>query len=234
MNNKENGCIHLNIFTCLVLLFSALSVVNCTKSPQVAQQVVSQPEVAKPSDPAPRSTSLERWQKLVQENRYASIDQKLVGVTEFFNRFDSIEDKYLWGRDDYWATLFETLEMSGGDCEDFTIAKYFTLRELNIPEESMRLTYVISLKTKKPHMVLTLLRDSSQEPIVLDSNNNYLFPVSMRQDLVPVFSFNADGYWLAKKGDGWKGKRIGSAAKLSLWQSVLLRMKEGEVEISSG
>ncbi|MCL7486568.1 MAG: transglutaminase-like cysteine peptidase [Desulfobulbaceae bacterium] len=179
-------------------------------------------------------TARDRWQALIRENRFASMDQKLKAVNAFFNGFDFVEDRYLWGSDDYWATLSETLGKNAGDCEDFTIAKYFTLRELNISHEDMRLTYVISVKTKEPHMVLTLRVDSSRELIVLDSQNNALLPVSRRHDLVPVFSFNTEGYWLARYDEGWSGERIGSAGKLSLWHNVLQRMGDGQSVISDG
>lgn len=234
MKNRDTGYHRAAVFRYFSAVVMVLAAVSCTQAPQVATRVFLQPEIENPSRPALQPTQLELWQKLVLENRHASIEQKIVSVNEFFNRFDFIEDKYLWNRDDYWATLPETLDMQAGDCEDLSIAKYFTLGALNIPEENMRLTYVVSLETKEPHMVLTLMLDSAREPIVLDSVNNSLFSVSRRPDLVPVFSFNARGYWLAKKQDGWQGERIGSAAKLSLWKGVLQRMGREETEVSGG
>ncbi len=221
-------------FGYLLVLTLTLFTLSCSKPPQVVKTAPPAPEVAKPLEPEPEPTELERWQNLIRQNRYASIDKKLASVNEFFNRFDFIEDKYLWGMQDYWATVYETLKKGGGDCEDFTIAKYFTFRELNIPDENMRITYVISLKSKKPHMVLTLRKDASQEPIVLDTLNNYLFPISKRPDLVPVYSFNREGYWLVKNQKGWKNKRLGSAKKLSQWQGVLQRTRQSEAVYSGG
>eukprot|EP00362_Geleiidae_sp_MMETSP1317_P000800 CAMPEP_0201285118 /NCGR_PEP_ID=MMETSP1317-20130820/95249_1 /ASSEMBLY_ACC=CAM_ASM_000770 /TAXON_ID=187299 /ORGANISM="Undescribed Undescribed, Strain Undescribed" /LENGTH=98 /DNA_ID=CAMNT_0047608279 /DNA_START=1 /DNA_END=297 /DNA_ORIENTATION=+ len=98
----------------------------------------------------------------------------------------------------------------------------------------MRLTYVISIKTNKPHIVLTFQPNAWQEPLVLDTMNNYLFPVSRRTDLVPVYSFNEYGYWIARKKDGWEGERLGSAAKLPLWWSLLERMKMSRYVYSDG
>ena len=234
MKSWETGYHRAAVFRYFFAVVMVLAAVSCTQAPQVATRVVVQPEIENPSQPALQPTQLELWERLVLENRQASIEQKIVAVNEFFNRFDFIEDKYLWNRDDYWATLPETLDVQAGDCEDLSIAKYFTLCALNIPEKNMRLTYVVSLETREPHMVLTLMLDSAREPIVLDSVNNYLFSVSRRSDLVPVFSFNARGYWLAKKQDGWQGERIGSAAELSLWKGVLQRMGREEKEVSGG
>lgn len=210
-----------------------MAVISCTKAPPVSPYIPKKPVRVEPS-PKPELTKLELWQQLVYENRYSAVDAKLLSVNEFFNQFEFIEDKYLWGTEDYWATLFETLSMSKGDCEDITIAKYFTLKDLNIPEENMRLTYVISVKTRKPHIVLTFQPDAVQEPLVLDTMNNYLYPVSRRTDLVPVYSFNENGYWIARLKDGWKGERLGSAAKLSLWWELLKRMEMSRYVYSDG
>lgn len=227
---KTNIC--FNIFTILVTVYLVMSAVSCTKAPQVVQIVILKPDGVKQLNREPELTQLERWRKLVRDNEHSPIKQKLVSVNEYFNSFEYAEDRFLWDKEDFWATLPETLNKNGGDCEDVSIAKFFTLRHLNIPEENLRITYVISLKTGKPHMVLTVSSNLSQEPIVLDTMNNYLFTVSKRPDLVPVYSFNTHGYWLAKKQKGWKGKRLGSAKKLSMWQSVLDRMREEEIEFS--
>lgn len=217
-----------------LLIVLTLILANCAKAPDVVDITPPPtPQIKAQPAPQPDLTPYDRWQILVQKNKHAPLSEKLENVNEFFNQFEFVDDSSLWGKKDYWATLFETLYKQGGDCEDFTIAKYFTLRNLNVPEENLRLTYVISLKTKEPHMVLTLRLDPSEEPIVLDTNNNFLSPVSRRQDLVPVYSFNSKGYWIAKKEKGWDGKRLGGPSKLKLWASVLRRMSLNE-EYSDG
>lgn len=179
---------------------------------------------AKKAPPAPDQVQIKNWQEFVKANRSASERDKLVSVNNYFNQFSYIEDEDLYGNEDYWATLRETLVKSSGDCEDFAIAKYFTLRDLNLPEEKMRITYVIPVETRKPHMVLTYRLHESEDPLVLDSLVKVLMPVSRRNDLVPVYSFNMFGYWIARKDEKWQGKRVGTPAKLSLWWSLLQRM----------
>lgn len=186
------------------------------------------PEVAVPlPQPEPEPDRRAEWQALVAKERLASVGGKVAAVNQFFNSFEFVEDSYLWGKDDYWATLSETLGKNGGDCEDLAVAKYFTLSKLNIPEERMRITYVVSLQTKKPHMVLLCDCFPPQDPLVLDMVNKSVLPVSGRSDLVPVYSFNRFGYWIARQEENWMGERIGGAAKLSLWRDLLKRM-EGE------
>lgn len=38
---------------------------------------------------------------------------------------------------DYWSSPMETLQIKKGDCEDFAILKYYTLRELGVPADKM-------------------------------------------------------------------------------------------------
>lgn len=174
--------------------------------------------------PSPEEARIQNWQQFVKATHSASTREKLVSVNNYFNAMQYSEDPELYGREDYWATLRETLTLMSGDCEDLAIAKYFTLRDLDVPESRMRITYVIPVETREPHMVLTYQFASADEPVVLDSLVKVLLPVSRRHDLIPVYSFNMDGYWLAKKDLQWQGERVGHASKLSLWWDLLRRM----------
>ena len=100
--------------------------------------------------PDPSTAGIQNWQEFVKENRSATAREKLVSVNNYFNQFSYVEDLDLYGREDYWATLRETLGRNSGDCEDFAIAKYFTLRDLNLSEENMRITYVIPVQHANP------------------------------------------------------------------------------------
>ena len=42
---------------------------------------------------------------------------------------------------DYWATPVESLRKGEADCEDYAIAKYFTLRQLGVADDKLRITY---------------------------------------------------------------------------------------------
>jgi predicted transglutaminase-like cysteine proteinase len=222
-------------YRCILLfcLLFAIALASCTKAPQIAPYVPPPPE-KKEIAPPPELSKRDLWQQLVIKNRYSPFSIKLATVNTFFNRFDFIDDKHLWGREDYWATLPETLNKSAGDCEDITIAKYFTLKDLDIPEDRMRLTYVFSAKTGKPHIVLTVLSGTLEEPLVLDTTHNYLIPVSRRTDLIPVYSFNEHGYWIARSKEGWKGKHLGGPDKISSWWELLQRMKKSRSVFKGG
>ena len=79
---------------------------------------------------------LQAWQRLIEEIGTDPEDIKLRKVNKFFNQVRFIDDIKHWGKKDYWATPVEFLISNGGDCEDFTIAKYYTLRQVGVPVES--------------------------------------------------------------------------------------------------
>ncbi|MBI4206399.1 MAG: transglutaminase-like cysteine peptidase [Betaproteobacteria bacterium] len=109
-----------------------------------------------------------------------------------------MDDIIHWGKEDYWATPIEFLSTNAGDCEDFSIAKYFTLRALGVPDDRLRLTYVKELvQYNQAHMVVAYFPSPDAEPLVLDNINKTIQPASARSDLLPVYSFNGSNLWLA-------------------------------------
>jgi predicted transglutaminase-like cysteine proteinase len=162
------------------------------------------------------------WQRLARDNTKLMPQQKLEKVNDFFNQIRFISDLEHWQREDYWATPIEMLATDGADCEDYAIAKYFTLRELGIPDEQLKITYVKALQLNQAHMVLAFYPSPGAEPLILDNLINDILPASERLDLAPVYSFNGEGLWLSKLSSQ-EGKRIGEASKLKNWQDNLTR-----------
>ena len=137
------------------------------------------------------------WEALIKSSAALPELDKLNEVNRFFNRkVRFVDDIQLWRENDYWATPVEMLIKGAGDCEDYSIAKYFTLRRLGIPSEKLRITYVKALNYNQAHMVLTYYASPSAEPLVLDNLINDIRPASQRKDLLPVYAFNAEGLYL--------------------------------------
>ena len=170
------------------------------------------------------------WQELYFELRDEDDASKLRRVNDFFNRnvkYVGVEKH--WGQKDYWATPYESLTTQGADCEDFVIAKYYTLKELGVEVEKMRITYVKALRINQAHMVLTYFPTPDAIPLVLDNLVGKIYSASRRTDLEPVYSFNGSGMWLERmKG---QGVRMGNPNKLDLWTGLRLRMAAQDMEI---
>lgn len=115
-------------------------------------------------------------------------------INDLFNRIPQVEDIVQWGITDYWASPAEFVAGNGGDCEDFVIAKYFALREIGIPAETMRLTYVKSYQAGKieNHMVLAYYPTAAAEPWIMDNIQPQMQLASKRPDLMPIYEFNGE------------------------------------------
>ena len=163
------------------------------------------------------------WQYLLASQKQIGESEQLNVVNRFFNKqVRYVEDIDLWHEVDYWETPIEALWKGAGDCEDYAIAKYFSLRHLGVASEKLRITYVKALTQNRAHMVLTYYSSPEAEPLVLDSLIDAIKPASQRKDLLPVYSFNAEGLWLP----GAKGnKKVGDTKRLSRWQDVLKKMQ---------
>ncbi|AZC47755.1 cysteine protease LapG [Pseudomonas chlororaphis] len=165
---------------------------------------------------------IDAWQQLLATQNQASEMEQLKVVNLFFNKnMRYVEDIDLWRQVDYWETPVEALWKGAGDCEDYAIAKYFSLRHLGVSSDKLRITYVKALRQNRAHMVLTYYSNPEAMPLVLDSLIDAIQPASQRTDLLPVYSFNAEGLWLPGKGN----KKVGDTKRLSRWQDVLKKMQ---------
>lgn len=167
---------------------------------------------------------IDDWQQVLIKLRDKNELAQLNAVNQFFNqKLHYREDIDIWHVVDYWATPVESLRKGEADCEDYAIAKYFTLRQLGVSGEKLRITYVKALRLDKAHMVLTWYATPDSIPLVLDSLTDNISPATQRTDLLPVYSFNDSGLWLPGSQNN---KRVGDSKRLSRWQDVLKKMRE--------
>ena len=179
------------------------------------------------------------WRDLLRSmsDDKAMIDMaKMAQSNDFFNAIPWVFDPEHWGKEDYWSTPIEMLATNGGDCEDFSIGKYFSLTNTGVDCEDfsigkyfsltntgvekakLRITYVKALEYNLAHMVLAYYSTPGAEPLILDNINQTILPASRRNDLLPVYSFNGDGLWSARaRSQGIKGNPMKS---LPQWKKM--------------
>ena len=205
----------------LVLSLAALAVeLDTITDPQIGKLAQQFGPTAKNRLTDGRSLVTTPKNRALQQER-----EKLEIVNDFMNRTPFISDLQHWGKEDYWATPVEFLSTNGGDCEDFSIAKYFALRSLGVPDEKLRITYVKEIVVyNEAHMVLAYFPAPDVEPLVLDNINKSIRPASTRTDLVPVYSFNGSGLWLAKDQTG-RGQSVGGSDRIGHWKDVQKRLR---------
>ncbi|MFJ4432789.1 cysteine protease LapG [Pseudomonas sp. NPDC089395] len=166
---------------------------------------------------------IDAWQNLMATQNQGTELQRLQVVNLFFNQqLRYVEDIDLWREVDYWATPIQALIKGAGDCEDYAIAKYFSLRRMGIASDKLRITYVKALRQNRAHMVLTYYSNPQAQPLVLDSLMDAIEPANQRTDLLPVYAFNGEGLWLT---GGAGNKKVGDTKRLSRWQDLLKKMQ---------
>ena len=163
------------------------------------------------------SRRIDGWEQLVSRLRNVPRHEHVKEVNEFFNRMHFQSDQKIWGKEDYWASPTEFLTRGAGDCEDYAIAKYISLRRLGVDDSRLRLAYVRSLTLQQAHMVL-LVETENGEQVVLDNLTNAMQSPTRRGDLEPVYSFNGTGLWLLDKQ--YNERKIGLSSRLTHWVAL--------------
>ena len=76
------------------------------------------------------------WATLIKQGKQLPATLQLYQTNRFFNDARFVTDQEIWHREDYWATPTEFLIKDAGDCEDFAMAKYFTLRLMGVDDKN--------------------------------------------------------------------------------------------------
>ena len=118
-------------------------------------------------------------------------------VNSFWNTWPYVEDIVNWKQEDYWAIPAEFLKKSG-DCEDYSIIKYFTLKELGIAPESMRIVVVRDTIRNFAHAVLAVYVNG--DAFILDNLSNSVLSHTKLRQYSPQYSVNESGRWAHMKG----------------------------------
>jgi predicted transglutaminase-like cysteine proteinase len=177
-----------------------------------------------------RAPLLDQWLATVASAGALKEEARLKRINDFINgRIAYEEDIVVWGQSEYWATPLETIGQGRGDCEDFAIIKYVSLRMAGVANNKLRLVYAkarldgLAGPVWVAHMVLAYYTTPSAEPLVLDSLNDAILPASRRPDLRPVFSFNSDGIFAGVSGRGAATAAAG-IGRLSRWEDAWRRI----------
>lgn len=132
------------------------------------------------------------WQALLRGLDGEPPLRQLRAVNRFVNGWAYRADRDIWGRSDYWASPLEFLARSG-DCEDYVIIKYASLRQLGFPAERLRLVVVQDRLRRLVHAVLTVAVGT--ETLVLDNLNDALLPDRRLSHYEPYYSVNEEHRW---------------------------------------
>ncbi|PLY07996.1 MAG: hypothetical protein C0625_03350 [Arcobacter sp.] len=166
---------------------------------------------------------LVKYLELKKKVKDFKILKKLSYVNAFYNKILPINDATKYNVDDHWSTPKEFLINGRGDCEDYAIAKYFTLLETGVPKEKLFLSVVKVKGATNYHMILLYLENKKAMPLVLDNLSFKVVPFDIRKKLKPQFIFNEEEAYLLKNKKIYKKVRI-NWGKVDKWQLLLDRV----------
>lgn len=136
---------------------------------------------------------LKGWQKYLQSLRGRPVLRQMDAVNRYLNQYPYVEDIVNWGLEDYWETPYE-FQLKSGDCEDYAISKFMSLRALGVPNDAMRIAVVQDLNLGGILHAILLVFDGGQV-YVLD---NQIKQVMLAIDIYhykPIYSINETHWW---------------------------------------
>ncbi|MCG3718019.1 transglutaminase-like cysteine peptidase [Aliarcobacter butzleri] len=166
---------------------------------------------------------LAKYEEVKSKARNLDINKKLTQINLFINGSLAEFDNASMGIDDYWMTPKEFFIKGHGDCEDYVIAKYFTLLELGVKKENLYPAIVKVEGSASLHLVLLYVEDKNKSPLVLDNLSFKILPFSKRTDLTPIAAFNEiDSYTLTR--EKFLQKANVDWGKENKWEKLLNRV----------
>ena len=132
------------------------------------------------------------WVAFLQSVKTERTIRKLNKINNFHNRARYILDPVNWGKKDYWATPAEFFERYG-DCEDYAIAKYLSLRAIGFPKDKMRILVVQDMNLRIPHAILMVQVDGKW--LILDNQITIVADAAKIRHYRPIFSVNEIAWW---------------------------------------
>lgn len=138
-------------------------------------------------------TALADWHRLIISLQEKPLEEQIETVNEFFNKLHYTSDAINWKRKDFWATPVEFLER-GGDCEDYAIAKYFTLERLGVSSKDMRIIVVEDMALHGTiHAILEVVVNGKK--IILDNQTQKIVQEDIIYHYRPIYSINETAWW---------------------------------------
>jgi predicted transglutaminase-like cysteine proteinase len=133
------------------------------------------------------------WSAFLDSIETDALSEQLIQVNRYVNETPYMQDAANWGESDHWAAPAEFFAQ-GGDCEDYAIAKYFSLRKLGVPPEQLRIVVLHDQQRRRTHAVLAVAWEG--QTLVLDNLRNRILPWWELYHYLPIYSVNEQSAWL--------------------------------------
>lgn len=138
---------------------------------------------------------IKEWKGLIERLAGESLRSQVDEINDWANKHPYIVDQLNWGLEDYWETPYEFMTVNG-DCEDYAIAKYYSLRALGVPEDKLRIMVVQDLNLGGVIHAILGVYDDDNELLILDNQITQVRPALKIYHYRPIYGVN-EGWWWA-------------------------------------
>jgi predicted transglutaminase-like cysteine proteinase len=132
------------------------------------------------------------WQQFLHGLQGKTKLEQIQQVNAYANQSPYITDPANWKKEDYWSTTKQFL-IKNGDCEDYAIIKYFSLKRLGFKNEDMRIVILKDMNLKIMHAVLVVF--DAGKTWVLDNQIKQVVEANNIYHYVPFYSINEEYWW---------------------------------------
>ena len=132
------------------------------------------------------------WQAMLKGHAGLSKMAQMRAVNRFVNQWPPITDIDNYQQQDFWSSPLTFLRRSG-DCEDYAIIKYVSLREMGFEAEQLRIVVVKDTLRELAHAVLAVQHDG--EIFILDNLYQAVLPQTKVRQYLPYYSVNEQARW---------------------------------------
>lgn len=144
-------------------------------------------DVATPGSP------IQQWFQQLSKTQQLAPEKQLLAVNTFANKHPYILDMDNYGMEDYWAIIKEFLQ-NNGDCEDYAITKFYSLRKLGFDNDQLRIVILQDTNLNVAHAVLAVF--SADDIVILDNQVTPILSHTAIKHYTPIYSINEKGWWL--------------------------------------
>lgn len=136
---------------------------------------------------------MQDWKKLLAGLGGTDRLSQLKAVNRYMNRASYIVDPINYRMPDYWATPRQFFSKDG-DCEDYAIAKYLSMRSLGLPASAMRIVVLQDENLRIAHAVLAVYLDG--KIWILDNQIRQIVSADRIRHYRPFYSINEENWWI--------------------------------------
>jgi predicted transglutaminase-like cysteine proteinase len=142
---------------------------------------------------APVSSGIAVWRAEIQSLKGLSPHEQIERVNDFMNKMPYVDDQKRYGAAGYWQATPERFFSGGGDCKDYALVKYASLRALGFSLEQLRIAVVMDMTTNVLHAILIVKERGAA--YVLDNQAQNIKSITDVHRYQPIFAVNSRSWW---------------------------------------